>query len=150
MEPITWFVNDRGNLEVHLDDEEARVRLKQEVGWTLDHPEQGHWTKWGRWSWREWDEELQAYISRSVGSCIALEGEWLESLIANSSYEWILPEEIGALTNAPIVGEVSRNNKDEIEEIHSLFWYPNYAIRSFLEDLAETGKCIFDKAPEVD
>jgi hypothetical protein len=59
-----------------------------------------------------------------------------EYLTANG-FEWVAPEDIGALTSAPIL---KYDNK--------YWWYPNYAVRSPLEDIAETGKTVFTFAPE--
>ena len=66
--------------------------------------------------------------------------EFFEVLIANNSFEWILPEEIGALTSAPILGF-----KDENEKVTSVYWFPNYCITSPLLELLNTGKVIFQQ-----
>ncbi len=66
----------------------------------------------------------------------------LEPFIGNSEYEWISPSEIGALTDAPILG---MRGEDETE-ISNLFWYPNYMVASPQRDLAQQGYTIFQKA----
>lgn len=63
-----------------------------------------------------------------------------ERFTANSAYEFIDPAEISALTNAPILGE-----RDDSEEIVSIWWYPNYCLRSPQRDLMESGRVIFKK-----
>jgi hypothetical protein len=62
----------------------------------------------------------------------------LESLLANSELDWIAPEEIGALTGAPILGF-----RDESGEPTAAWGFMDYALRSFLTDLAENGKAVF-------
>jgi ribosomal protein L37AE/L43A len=52
-----------------------------------------------------------------------------------SGYNPTSPESIGALTSAPI-----------IEHDGQYYWYPQYESRSPLEDLAETGKTVFQGA----
>ena len=62
----------------------------------------------------------------------------LERLIANSELDWIGPEEIGALTDAPILGL-----RDKDGEPTNAWAYMDYQVRSFLEDLVEHGKAVF-------
>src|ERR1700722_17299367 len=46
-------------------------------------------------------------------------------------WEMIRPEEIGALTSAPIISDdVARNDDGDIIEIGSVYWFPNYQILS--------------------
>ncbi len=70
----------------------------------------------------------------------------MESLVCNSDIDHIHPEEVGALTGAPILGIVSRDDyTNEITEIYNLWWYPDYAIRGPQEDMLEYGYAIFIK-----
>lgn len=62
----------------------------------------------------------------------------LDQLIVNSDLFWIKPEEIGALTNAPILGFA-----DPDGEPNECWAYMNYQVRSFLDDLITDGKAIF-------
>jgi len=79
---------------------------------------------------------------------VDIEYEALEPLICNSELEWIAPEDIGALTSAPILGI---RNTDPIKEDPTSHEYPivaawgfmDYAVRSFVDDLIETGKAVF-------
>ena len=73
--------------------------------------------------------------------------EVLEPLTSNG-FEWVRPEEIAALTSAPIIGEVVRDDHGELTKIHTLFWYPDYAVRSPVQVLAEKGTVTFDDANE--
>ena len=87
----------------------------------------------------------------------------LESLICNSELAWIAPEEIGALTDAPILGirgeetevppelaehpflHISRmqDGKRYYEPVIAAWGFMDYPLRSFIEDLIETGKVTF-------
>lgn len=62
----------------------------------------------------------------------------LESLIANSDLDWIRPEEIGALTDAPILGLRSENG-----EPCTAWGFMDYQLRSFLTDLVDKGEAKF-------
>jgi hypothetical protein len=66
--------------------------------------------------------------------------EFFETLIANNSFEWISPEEINALTDAPILGF-----KDENGNITDVYWFPDYAVISPLQELLTDGKIIFQQ-----
>lgn len=66
--------------------------------------------------------------------------DFFEGFIANSEWEWITPEEIGALTDAPILGI-----RDENEEVIEAYGYMNYAIRSILQDFDDYGKAELQK-----
>lgn len=57
--------------------------------------------------------------------------------MTSNGFDWVAPEEIGALTSAPIL---RYDNK--------VWWYPDYQVRSPMEDLAETGTTTFTLAPE--
>jgi hypothetical protein len=95
--------------------------------------------------------------------CGQCEANALESLIANSELEWIRPEEIGALTSAPILGiygnetELPANvkhpedlliigrwdGKTWYQPVSAAWGFMDYAVRSFLQDLIEDGKAVF-------
>lgn len=62
-----------------------------------------------------------------------------ENLFCDSELEQIDPLEIGALTSSPLVG--IRDKNDTVIEV---WWYPNYAITSPLEDLIKDDFTIFE------
>jgi len=66
--------------------------------------------------------------------------DFFESLIANSELIWISPEEIGALTDAPILGF-----KDENEKIIEVYAFMDYQVKSVLEELRNNNKVIFQQ-----
>lgn len=65
--------------------------------------------------------------------------EFFEEFIANSEWEWIQPEEIGALTDAPILGI-----RDEDDRVIEAYGFMNYAIESLL-DVLYSGKAVLQK-----
>lgn len=81
--------------------------------------------------YRECDPDWQSDKSRL---------EFFEGLIANTEWDWIDPEEIGALTDAPILG--LRNENDNVIEAYG---YMDYQVNSLMQALA-WGKAIFTKA----
>lgn len=60
----------------------------------------------------------------------------------------VLPEDIGALTDAPIIGTSDFKEGSEADDGDKVWWYPDYAVSSFAEVLIETGKVVFTAAPE--
>lgn len=72
------------------------------------------------------------------GTTITAEYDALDGLLANSELEWIQPEEVGALTSAPILGLRKDNG-----EVEAAWGFMDYQVRSFLEDLANTGRAVF-------
>ncbi len=61
-----------------------------------------------------------------------------EPLICNSELDWCRPEEIGALTSAPILCVRG-------DEITGAWGFMNYALRSPQDDLLAHGKAIFQR-----
>ena len=93
--------------------------------------------------------------------------EIFESLLANSEYDWALPEECGALTDAPLLGifgeaiAVSLDSQNYcgriagqwpdadgvlrkwVEPVETVFGFMDYQLRSPQEDLLLKGCCVF-------
>lgn len=72
------------------------------------------------------------------GATDRAECEALESLIGNSELDWVDPCEIAALTSAPILGI-----RGEDGEVLAAWGFMDYAVRSFLDDLIQTGQAVF-------
>jgi hypothetical protein len=66
--------------------------------------------------------------------------DFFEIFIANSEFVWILPEEIGALTDAPILGI-----KDENEKVIEAYAFMDYQVKSILKELLDNGKVFFQQ-----
>ncbi len=73
-----------------------------------------------------------------------------EDVKGNSSLDFIRPEEIGALTSAPIIGlEVDRGeNGDEIKETGRVFWHERYALELAIEVMLEKGGIVLPASPD--
>ena len=65
--------------------------------------------------------------------------EFFEEFICNSEWEWIDPQEIGALTDAPILGI-----KNESGRVIEVYGFMNYAVESLLDALYD-GKAVLQK-----
>jgi hypothetical protein len=64
--------------------------------------------------------------------------EILEPLVCNSEVQYCSPEEVGALTDAPML--CVHGTEDEIE---SVWAFMDYQVRSVQADLAEYGRAVF-------
>lgn len=72
--------------------------------------------------------------------------EMFEHVIANGLM-WVAPEDIGALTSAPILSDGDVNDNGSLDFGGSnIWWYPNYAVTSPMQEIAETGKVVFKNA----
>lgn len=68
---------------------------------------------------------------------------------ANSRLMQVNPEDIGALTDAPILSDDVRYKDDgSVEVMGNVWWLPDYMVRNFADDLIEHGKVSFEPAPE--
>ena len=52
------------------------------------------------------------------------------------AWEMVPPEDIGALTAAPILSdEIVRDEEGRVTEAGRVFWYPDYAVRDEIEEI---------------
>jgi len=58
----------------------------------------------------------------------------------SNGLSWVRPETIGALTSAPILTDGDSENPERV------WWYPEYFIKSPVEELVKTGEVIFQKS----
>lgn len=61
-----------------------------------------------------------------------------EALLANSSLDWIAPDELGDLTAAPMLGE-----RDSGGRVVSRWAFMDYQIKSVLAELRDNGRAEF-------
>jgi hypothetical protein len=85
------------------------------------------------------------------------ENEMLYELLEAARYignDWYANVYIG-LTDSPTIGQGALFNEGEDEgdeaywentDYEKAWWYPDYMVKSFLDELVETGKTIFTKA----
>jgi hypothetical protein len=85
-------------------------------------------------------EETKEYLNEEDFASDDAMYEFFEEFLANSDLEWIDPEEIGALTDAPILG-----TKDEHGKVIEAYGYMDYAVKSILEDFDNYGKAVLQK-----
>jgi hypothetical protein len=70
--------------------------------------------------------------------------EAIENLLCNG-LSTVRPEEIGALTDSIILSEFPPPDmSDHYPDDARFFWFPDYMLRSPLQDLRKHGKVIFD------
>ena len=64
-----------------------------------------------------------------------------------NGWEWLQPEAIGALTDAPILSnDVVCDDNGISNYVNVVWWYPNYMVDDIIEKLYSNGYLIFDKA----
>ena len=67
----------------------------------------------------------------------------LEDHLCNG-WELVPPEDIGALTAAPILSdEIVRDEEGRIVEAGRVYWFPDYAVRDEIEELHEKLALVF-------
>lgn len=94
-------------------------------------------TKDGKKNKSEYIEQM-----KTLGSDFVL-WNFLEEFFCNG-WEWIHPEEIGALTDAPIISyDVTRDEDNNITEIGDVWAYADYMLFNPLEKLFENGSIVF-------
>lgn len=100
-----------------------------------------------------------AYILREEGS-IAAEAEMfregVDPTASKRSRRSVMnlsqvgASDVGALTDAPILAEVVVDGEtNEIADIGAVFWFPDYAIRDPMAELARTGRVVFQREPQA-
>jgi len=60
----------------------------------------------------------------------------------------VLPENVGALTDAPIIGTSQFLDEADSTENEKVWWYPDYAVTSFAEQLILNGIVVFTASPQ--
>jgi hypothetical protein len=67
----------------------------------------------------------------------------LEDHLCNG-WEMVPPEDIGALTAAPILSDdILRDEEGRVTEVGRVFWYPDYAVRDEIEELRRDLVLVF-------
>jgi hypothetical protein len=77
-----------------------------------------------------------------------IEGLSFEDIVEHqicNGWDWIHPEDVGALTDSPILSNSAEYDEDyNLIKIDSVFWYPNYQIHDIVKKLIENGHVDFD------
>jgi hypothetical protein len=59
-------------------------------------------------------------------------------------WEMVPPEDIGALTSAPILSdEVERDDQGQVTRVGRVYWHPDYQVRDEIEELREHHFLVF-------
>jgi len=67
----------------------------------------------------------------------------LEDHLCNG-WEMVPPEDIGALTAAPILSEeIVRNEEGRVTDVGRVYWYPDYAVRDEIEEIRTKLALVF-------
>ena len=91
----------------------------------------------GRWDLKE------AYTSKYGGGYQKAEGEVIDAL--HDQFHFILPEWVGALTDAPILADdLTIEDNGDISFVGDTWWFPDYQVTDPWEVLKNTGRVIFD------
>jgi hypothetical protein len=93
---------------------------------------------------KEGRREARHLMNRGVGSDRALI-ELLEDHLGNG-WDILAPEEIGALTEAPIVAEsdeIFRNDRNEVVLAGKIYYFDKYAILDEIEEFAKGKSVMF-------
>lgn len=72
-------------------------------------------------------------------------------MTANGELYIVLPEWIGALTDAPIFSDeldYCGGDSDRVRSVGRVWWFPDYQILDPMQILLDTGEVIFARAPE--
>jgi hypothetical protein len=67
----------------------------------------------------------------------------LEDHLCNG-WEMLPPEDLGALTAAPILSdEIVRDEQGRLVEAGRVYWYPDYAVRDEIEEIRTKSAIVF-------
>ena len=95
------------------------------------------------------EEEKQEFLGDNENST---SNERFANLIEDflcNGWSWIHPEEIGALTDAPIISEDATYNDDgELTECGICYAYMNYQVHDPVDELFEEGSIILESGEE--
>jgi hypothetical protein len=68
----------------------------------------------------------------------------------NGRLHQISPEDVAALTDAPMLTDDMTVEDDATVTVHGqVYWYPNYMVTNFMEELLNEGRTIFQRAEPV-
>lgn len=106
--------------------------------------------------WFSADAEEREAVREGLTAHAAGDRDWsrcfadaFEGLLCNG-WSWLAPQDIGALTDAPLLSNCAVMEDDGTYTIHDdcgfecgVFWFPDYAVCDPLEKLRDGGKVFF-------
>ena len=61
-----------------------------------------------------------------------------------NGWDFVSPEDFGALTEAPILSEeIIYTDEGEVERVGVVYWFPDYMIIDIIEQLIKNGEVVF-------
>ena len=85
----------------------------------------------------------------------AVDHEFLSDMLdimgfsGNNIYMPIKPEDVGAITDAPMFTDELSYDYDGMKDVEGdVWWFPNYQVESFADTLFQSGRVTFQKAPD--
>lgn len=74
----------------------------------------------------------------------------IEFQLCNGWHE-IKPEDVGALTSAPILSDIADfDDEGNLRNVDTLYWFPDYAVKCEIEELLADGHVDFQKAAAIE
>jgi len=70
----------------------------------------------------------------------------LEDIFVNSDWGMVQPEDICALTSAPLISSGLDYDFHGLVSVDKIWWFPNYQITNAMEELLEKGEVVFSLA----
>lgn len=100
------------------------------------------------------DAEMLAELKeRHEGVDVAFLDDLLEKAgwSTNGHLQSILPEDVGALTDSPIVTDDMSFVRDGEHVVNGrVWWFPDYQVKNFADVLIEKGSVLFRLAPDIE
>lgn len=95
-------------------------------------------------------ELLQEIKERVEGNDHLFLAEMLDrtGLSPNGRLYSVLPDQIGAITEAPILtDELEIDEAGKVVRLGRVWWFPQYMLKDFAQQLIDTGSVIFSAVP---
>ncbi len=89
-------------------------------------------------------EDVQAIAEAELDADSKL-SEVIEWQLGNG-WSWVRPEEIGALTDAPILSDdIEYDDEGEVVRVGAVYWYPRYDVADPVAQLLANGSVEFER-----
>lgn len=86
--------------------------------------------------------DAELFRGRSESNALS---DILEDHLCNG-WEWVLPEEVGALTDGDILTDTAqRDDQGELVSVGCVYWNSMYQVQSTVEILLNTGVVVWEK-----
>lgn len=94
-------------------------------------------------------EQIEVMLERHGGNDKTFLSDMLDffGFTPNGELYAINPQDVGALTDAPILAdEVDYLDNGDTVVRGQVWWYPGYELKNFAQELAQNGSVVFQKA----